>query len=30
MNEDNMICPKCNSKLIEKQGKYGKFIGCSN
>lgn len=30
MNEDNMICPKCNSKLIEKQGRYGKFIGCSN
>lgn len=27
---NNMICPRCNSKLIEKQGKYGKFIGCSN
>lgn len=28
--EDNMICPKCKSKLIERNGKYGKFIGCSN
>ena len=28
--EDNMICPKCGSKLIERTGKYGKFIGCSN
>ena len=27
---NNMICPKCNSKLVEKNGKYGKFIGCSN
>lgn len=27
---DSMICPKCGSKLIEKTGKYGKFIGCSN
>ena len=28
-NED-MICPKCGGKLIEKNGKYGKFVGCSN
>ncbi len=27
---DNMICPKCGSKLVVKIGKYGKFIGCSN
>lgn len=27
---DNMICPKCEGQLIEKNGKYGKFIGCSN
>lgn len=25
-----MICPKCGGKLIERTGKYGKFIGCSN
>lgn len=24
------ICPKCGSNLIEKNGRYGKFIGCSN
>lgn len=28
--EKNMICPKCGHKLIERNGKYGKFIGCSN
>ncbi len=28
--EDNMICPKCGGKLVERNGKYGKFIGCSN
>lgn len=28
--ENNMICPKCGNKLIERNGKYGKFIGCSN
>lgn len=26
----NMICPKCGSNLVERKGKYGKFIGCSN
>ncbi len=26
----NKICPKCNGKLIERQGKYGRFLGCSN
>lgn len=25
----NMICPRCGSKLIERNGRYGKFIGCS-
>lgn len=29
-NENEMICPKCGGKLIERTGKYGKFIGCSN
>lgn len=28
--ENNMICPKCSNKLVEKNGTYGKFIGCSN
>jgi len=23
-------CPKCDSELVIKQGKYGKFIGCSS
>lgn len=28
--ENNMICPKCGNKLLERNGKYGRFIGCSN
>lgn len=24
------ICPRCGGKLVEREGKYGKFIGCSN
>ena len=24
------ICPKCGSKLVEKSGRYGHFLGCSN
>ncbi|MFZ5594840.1 MAG: type I DNA topoisomerase [Pseudomonadota bacterium] len=27
---EGRACPKCDSKLIIKQGRYGKFIGCSN
>lgn len=27
---DNMICPKCGSGLILKNGKYGTFVGCTN
>lgn len=27
---NNMICPKCGNELVEKNGKYGKFVGCSN
>ncbi|MFN3692799.1 MAG: restriction endonuclease [Candidatus Paceibacteria bacterium] len=23
-----ITCPKCGSKLVEKSGKYGKFLGC--
>lgn len=26
----NNICPKCNNKLVERNGKYGKFKGCSS
>lgn len=28
--EQEMICPKCGGKLVERTGKYGNFIGCSN
>lgn len=24
------ICPRCNSRLVERNGKFGRFIGCSN
>ena len=27
---DKKICPKCHGELVERNGKYGKFIGCSN
>ena len=27
---DNHICPQCNGKLVERQGKYGTFLACSN
>lgn len=30
IKENNMICPKCGGKLVERSGKYGEFIGCSN
>lgn len=23
-------CPQCNGKLVERRGKYGRFLGCSN
>ena len=23
-------CPECGSELVERTGKYGKFIGCTN
>lgn len=29
INENN-CCPKCGGRLILREGKYGKFIGCSN
>ncbi|MCD7863717.1 MAG: topoisomerase DNA-binding C4 zinc finger domain-containing protein [Lachnospiraceae bacterium] len=24
------ICPRCGGELIEKNGRYGKFMGCRN
>lgn len=29
-NNDNTKCPKCGGQLVEREGKYGNFIGCSN
>lgn len=26
----NNICPKCNSKLVLRKGRYGDFYGCEN
>lgn len=25
-----LLCPKCGGQLVERKGKFGKFIGCSN
>lgn len=30
IDKDPNKCPKCGGQLIERNGKYGKFIGCSN
>lgn len=30
VSEDNMKCPRCGANLVERHGKYGRFIGCSN
>ncbi len=27
---EGRVCPQCNSPLVIKNGRYGKFIGCSN
>ena len=27
---DDRICQKCGGKLVERKGKYGEFLGCSN
>lgn len=27
---ENGICPQCKSPLVERKGKYGQFLGCSN
>jgi hypothetical protein len=26
----NGICPRCGGKLVGRNGRYGKFFGCSN
>ena len=26
----NNICPKCGGQLVERNGKNGRFMGCSN
>ena len=28
--KESYKCPRCGGYLLEKNGKYGKFIGCSN
>ena len=30
LKKRNLICPRCNSELKLRNGKYGKFYGCSN
>lgn len=30
INKDNNKCPKCGGQLVERTGKNGRFIGCSN
>ena len=28
--KSNTVCPRCGGKLVEREGMYGKFIGCEN
>ncbi len=30
IDKDLSKCPKCGGQLVERNGKYGKFIGCTN
>ncbi len=30
VKQETDICPKCGGKLVERMGKFGKFLGCSN
>ena len=30
IDKDPNKCPKCGGQLVERNGKYGRFIGCSN
>ena len=29
VKKKNMICPECGKQLVERNGKFGKFMGCS-
>ena len=29
-NNNTNVCPFCGSNLVERRGKYGNFIGCTN
>ena len=29
MDENDIACPSCGSKLIVRKGKYGLFLGCT-
>ncbi|MBR3158040.1 MAG: topoisomerase DNA-binding C4 zinc finger domain-containing protein [Atopobiaceae bacterium] len=28
--DSGTVCPWCGSELLERNGKYGKFLGCSS
>ncbi len=30
ISKTSTVCPKCGGNLIQRNGKYGKFIGCCN
>jgi len=30
MEKKSSVCPRCGSSLIQRNGKYGSFLGCSN
>ena len=30
IDKDSNKCPKCGGQLVERNGKYGRFVGCSN
>jgi restriction system protein len=30
MPAPDAVCPRCGSQLVERNGKFGKFLGCSN
>ena len=28
-NTDSQVCPKCGKPLVERNGKFGRFLGCT-
>ena len=28
-NTDSQVCPKCGKSLVERNGKFGRFLGCT-